>query len=248
MFREALHNHVIIVLLVISLVSQLTGVCFYIVYSKIDQVWLASPFFCNLWQFVDIGLFDMIGMLLAYAAIKRHVLIFHYIPLSLTIIYGLSVYIILIFFAPCENLYDYTQPLCGSPCYFSVYDLVIYDVTVNCIFPVVLMIFFNLTLIIRHIRQKQRVTQQIQWHKHRKMIFQLLSITLLLLIFYLPICILMMINSIIFIFLCLFSCSPNAFCLFAVDIKSLEQISMFCPAKNQITATVILMGTVTIRR
>jgi len=129
--REALHNHVIIVLLVISLVSQLTGVCFYVVYSKIDHVWLASPFFCNLWQFADIGLFDMIGMLLAYAAIERHVLIFHsslvntrrkrlifhYIPLSLTIIYGLSVYIILIFFAPCENLYDYTQPLCGSPCY-----------------------------------------------------------------------------------------------------------------------------------
>jgi len=110
--------------------------------------------------------------------------------------------------------------------------LVIYDITVNCIFPVVLMIFFNLTLIIRHIRQKQRVTQQIQWHKHRKMIFQLLSITILLLIFYLPICILMMINSIIFIFLCLFSCSPNAFCLFAVDIKSLEQISMLSCEKS----------------
>jgi len=98
----------------------------------------------------------MIGMLLAYAAIERHILIFHsslvntrrkrliffyYIPLSLTIIYGLCVYIILIFFGLCTIILNHCVVL-----------LVIYDTTVNCIFSVVLMILFNLILIIRHIR------------------------------------------------------------------------------------------------
>lgn len=207
--REALHNHMIIVLLVISLSSQVIDIGFYMIYSRIGSVWLATPFFCKLWQFINIGLFNMIGMLLAYSSFERHILIFHsslvstrrkrllfhYIPFSLTVIYGLTFYSYWILFPPCENFYDYTQPWCGYSCVLTIYPAVVFDAIFNCTFAIILMVFFNVTLIIRHIQQKRRIHQQIQWRKHRKMILQLLSVSLLLLIFYLPLVMLIMIQT-----------------------------------------------------
>ena len=132
----------------------------------------------------------MIGIVIAWGAIERHILvfyshylrstrkqvIFHYIPLFSFILYGYLFYIVMIFFPPCENFYETI--------------LNIYDTIVNCIFPTILIIFFNITLLVKHIRQKQRVQQVIQWRKHRKIILQSFSVCLLFLIFYLPLLVL----------------------------------------------------------
>ena len=122
--RQALHNHVIIVLLIIALMCNLIDIPAYITYLSLGYVWISTSAFCNLWWFIDIGLFDMIAMLMAFATIERHILVFrrgwvstqtkrfllHYLPLTILIIYDTVFYLVVIIFPPCENVYDYSQP------------------------------------------------------------------------------------------------------------------------------------------
>lgn len=197
---KELHNHVIILILCLTIAIQLIDVNFYILFAEFGRVWLSAPFFCNLWSFVAVGLYDLIAMLLTWAAIERHILIFHslllhtqkkrfifhYLPLFIVIIYNFSAHIYLIFFPPCETFYDYTQPWCGFPCYFSEPSLGSYDAVANYFLPISLIIIFNFALVVRFIRRKRRANLGFQWRKHRRMILQLLSISLLVLIFFVP--------------------------------------------------------------
>ena len=203
--RQALHNHVVIILLINAIPCYLIDVLSYIIFLQLGYVWIFTPAFCALWSFVDIGLFDMIAMLMAFAAIERHILVFHrrwmitrrkrilfhYLPLCLIVIYYFVFYISVIFFPPCENLFDSSQPWCGYPCYYDDTIIFMYDTVVNCIIPVLLIIILSIGLIVRFIRQKRRVRQRMRWRKHRKMVIQLLSISSLYLIFYLPLLILL---------------------------------------------------------
>ena len=198
--RKELQNHVIIAILFTALVIQLTDVNFYIVFAEFNHVWSSTWSFCAFWNLIAIGFFNLIAMLLAWAAIERHILvfhtslvntqkkrlIFHYIPLVLTIIYCLIVRIYSLYFPPCETIYDYTQPWCGYPCFYGVIDFLTYDTIMNYFLTVICIVIFNLALIIRYIRQRQRFQREIQWRKYRRMILQLLSVCLLVLIFFIP--------------------------------------------------------------
>lgn len=75
--RQALHNHVIIVLLIVALMSHLIDIPSYITFLRLSYVWIAKPAFCSFWSFVAIGLFDMLAMLMAFGSIERHILVFH---------------------------------------------------------------------------------------------------------------------------------------------------------------------------
>ena len=198
--RNELHNYVIILILILTIAIQLIDVNFYILFAGLGHVWLANPFFCNLWTLIATGFFNLLAMLLAWAAIERHILIFHstllntqknkiifhYCPLILIIIYSIIFRIYIIFFPPCETFHDYVEPWCGYPCYYGEASLGSYDGIVNYFLPIFLIIIFNLALVIRYIRQKQRANQEFQWRKYRRMILQLLSVSLLLLIFFVP--------------------------------------------------------------
>jgi hypothetical protein len=198
--RQSLNNHSIIVLLIIVLMSDVIDIPSYISFVYLGYVWLSTPSFCFFWWFVDIGLFDMIAILMAFATIERHILVFHsgwistrrkrffvhYIPLTLVIIYDILFYIYVLFFPPCENVFDYTQSWCSYPCYYDNQIVAMYDTIVNCIFPTSLIVIFSILLLVRYIRQKRRFQQAIQWRKCRKMVIQLLLISNLYLIFYLP--------------------------------------------------------------
>ena len=50
----------------------------YISFIYFGYVLISTPSFCLLWWFVDIGLFDMIAILMAFATIERHILVFHH--------------------------------------------------------------------------------------------------------------------------------------------------------------------------
>jgi len=92
-----------ILILILTIAIQLIDVNFYILFAGLGHVWLANPFFCNLWTFIATGFFNLLAMLLAWAAIERHILIFHsillntqknkiifhYCPLILIIIYSI---------------------------------------------------------------------------------------------------------------------------------------------------------------
>jgi phosphatidylglycerophosphate synthase len=57
---------------------------------------------------------------------------------------------------------------------------------VNQMLPILIIIIFSIALILRVLLQKHRLHQPIQWRKHRKMTIQLLSISILYLIFSFP--------------------------------------------------------------
>ncbi|CAF1343468.1 unnamed protein product, partial [Adineta steineri] len=54
--RQALHNHVIIILLSINLVVQLTGIPWNLSYYRLEYVSPQSQLFCIIWIVVDEGL------------------------------------------------------------------------------------------------------------------------------------------------------------------------------------------------
>lgn len=198
--RQGLHNHVIIALLIVALWSQLIDIPSYITYLYLGYVWIQHPLFCSLWLFVALGLFNMIGMLMAFGSIERHILVFHsqwlrtqrkrmlihYLPLFSVIFYGSVFYIVVCFFLHCENTFDYNQIWCSYTCFAGDTTFAMYDVIVNSIFPTLLIVIFSAALFIRYIWQKRRIQRGIQWRKHRKMAIQLLSVSSLHLMLNLP--------------------------------------------------------------
>ena len=199
--RRTLHNHSIIVLLCIGLIYQLVDIPWILYFYHYNIPVVATPTFCRFWIFIDFGLYTMTGILVAWISIERHILIFHnqwvstrkkrilyhYIPTIALILYCFIYYTVVIFFPSCESTFDYTLVNCGSfPCFFTIPMLATWELAVHGIVPTLIIAFFSLTLLLRVLWQKHRLHQVIQWRKHRKMTVQLLSITSLFLIFYVP--------------------------------------------------------------
>jgi sterol desaturase/sphingolipid hydroxylase (fatty acid hydroxylase superfamily) len=87
-------------------------------------------------------------------------------------------YIIVIFFLPCENVYDYTVPVCGaSPCYQSYGILGMWEFIVNTSIPILLEGIVSIGLVVRVLWQKRRLQQSANWRKHRRMMIQLFLIS-----------------------------------------------------------------------
>ncbi|CAF0809739.1 unnamed protein product [Adineta steineri] len=183
--RKVLNNHVIIVILIVGLFSQATDISNYLTYLRLGYIWPQTIVNCYVWWFVGATAYSLLGMLMAWTTIERHIIIFHhqwlntrkkrifihYIPLISIILYACIFYIVCVFFVSCDNTPDYTQYWCYGPCYLGVFGPNIFDTFVN---------------VIRVIKQKQRLRQQIHWHKYRRMIIQVLSCSLLYLLFNFP--------------------------------------------------------------
>ncbi|CAF1049282.1 unnamed protein product [Adineta steineri] len=183
--RKVLNNHVIIVILIVGLFSQATDISNYLTYVRLGYIWPQTIVNCYIWWFVGATAYSLLGMLMAWTTIERHIIIFHhqwlntrkkrifihYIPLISIILYACIFYIVCVFFVSCDNTPDYTQYWCYGPCYLGVFGPNIFDTFVN---------------VIRVIKQKQRLRQQIHWHKYRRMIIQVLSCSLLYLLFNFP--------------------------------------------------------------
>ena len=206
LLRNSLHNHVIILLLLSVLPTQLIDIPFYIVYLSLGYVWPSNSTFCLFWLFISIGIFDTIVIIMGYGSIERHILVFHhqwlikvkrriflhYIPLTVVIFYSLTFYIYAIFFPPCQTNFDYTKGWCSDPCYYNNEIISMYDTITNTILPTLTILVSNLALLFRVIIQKRRVTAQNRWRKHRKMIIQMVSVSSLFIIFNLPVAILIL--------------------------------------------------------
>ena len=199
--RRALNNHVFIVLLFINLTAELTDIAWTVDYYRTNVVWSATSGFCLLWMYFNEALFIATTMLVAWATIERHILIFHdqwvsnrtkrlafhYFPLLFLLFYCLALHFIVIFFPPCENTFDYTQVICGHPlCFYDIRGAALWDVIVHDLVPAMLIIIFSVALLLRILFRKRRMHQPISWRKHRKMAIQLLSIALLYLVIHVP--------------------------------------------------------------
>ncbi|CAF3216159.1 unnamed protein product [Rotaria socialis] len=199
--RHSLHNHVVLVLLIINFIIETTDIPWLIYYLKHGVNWLVTPFFCKTWKLLDIALYETISRLVAWAAIERHILVFHdrwlatkrkrfflhYLPIILIIAYNIVLNVAIIYFLSCDRPLYPSVPYCYF--YSCAYDSVafsLFELATSGILNAFCIAVFSAGLLIRIVRQKLRAHQEVNWRKQRKMTIQLLSITLLFYIFFLP--------------------------------------------------------------
>jgi hypothetical protein len=191
--RLALHYHAILSLLMVSLLTNLIEVPRIIDYLHRGIVTPQTNINCLIWQWCDYLLFGITNVLMVWAAIERHLLVFHahlyntskhrllfhYLPLITIFVYLIFFYSTAIFLIPCEQQFDFTQPLCGFPCYTGQPKISLYDLFAHTWLPLVLDIFLDICLVLRAMCRKRvgLYQQGVQWRKYRKMIFQLLLIS-----------------------------------------------------------------------
>ncbi|CAF3883514.1 unnamed protein product [Adineta steineri] len=164
-------------------------------------VWSQTPIFCMIWKFLDSCIYSSIAKLVAWASIERHIIIFHnkwvstkkkrllfhYIPLLLIVMYDVICYAIITPINNCNRKFSYTIPFCGySSCVYNSVSFIHFESVIDGFIPSLFIGFGSFFLVLRTISQKRRFHQQVQWKKHRKMTIQLLAITSLFYILYLP--------------------------------------------------------------
>lgn len=199
--RQALHNHVIIVLLFLGLIYEFTDIPWILYYNHTGVPMFQTPVFYIFWVFLDYAFYSLQIALFAWATIERHILIFHdkwlatrkkrlfvhYVPVIAIIIYYL-IYYSIVHFAPfCENSFD--DFLAGGifiPCLFSRTILGSWDLIVHQVIPTFIISISSVLLILRVVWQKKRLNQPVTWRRHRKMTIQLISLSCLYIIFNFP--------------------------------------------------------------
>ncbi|CAF1304965.1 unnamed protein product [Adineta steineri] len=200
--RHGLHNHAIIIVLFMCLITNLTTVPWLMYLALYGVAWIQTPTFCMIWKFFDTAPYTTIAKLVGWASVERHILIFHdqwvstkkkrffihYLPLIFIVLYGIVVYGITIPMNSCNRPFYYFIPFCNY--YSCIYDSVafsLYEFMTGGILCSVLIGFGSTFLVLRVIIRKRHLQQQqIQWRKHRKMILQLLSVSSLFIVLYLP--------------------------------------------------------------
>ena len=184
--RKAPKNHVAILLLSFSLITQLTVIPGMLYFYHVDGVWERPILLCQFWGFIDWTCYGIQVILVAYGSIERHILIFHnqwistktklfifhYLPLCFLIVYEILFYLFVFFFPPCGEFYTIEEPVCVDSCFMFYPEIATYDSIAHQILPPFVLSFFNILLIVRVIRQKSRFHQRIEWRKHRKMAVQ----------------------------------------------------------------------------
>ncbi|CAF3801770.1 unnamed protein product [Rotaria sp. Silwood1] len=195
-------NHVIACLLIASFIQKITDSPFTLYYLRWGIVVQETYTFCAIWNWLHYSLTCVSLHLLTWYCIERHLFIFHsqmmkkkyclilfhYIPLIVCSLYTPVFYIRYIFFPPkCVNVWYYTIMLCVAPCYtYTDKFLNSFDWLFHYGMPILIIIFVNLFLFCRIISKKVKRQQRIQWNRQKRMIIQLVFISLLYLIFMAP--------------------------------------------------------------
>jgi hypothetical protein len=208
--RHALHNHTILIILMANIILILTDFSWTLdSLRRPGHVLSSTEAFCMIWWVLDFTSYNTQTIILAWASIERHILIFHrqlistrkkrfyyhYLPPIILTTYLTSFYIVVIFFPPCQNEFDFAAVECGShTCYLDVMYLGLWDLIVHNLLPTLTIAVFSLALIYRVIAQRKRIHQPIRWRNYRRMSMQLLSLSAVYLFLNLPLTILMLVS------------------------------------------------------
>ena len=198
--RQSLPNHVLIALNIVTLVDVIFQQPGSMIFFRLNHVWPESPAFCIFLNYLDYLDYGLNLHLTVWALFERQVFIFdpsfcrnrrsrqlfHFVPLCAIIAYTVILYLGLIIFNPCENAFDYTQSWCGDLCFLQNHALYFFDWIVNGLLPIFLIVVLSAALLIRVVRQKHHVHQPFVWSKHRKLTMQLLSLSTLYIVCFLP--------------------------------------------------------------
>lgn len=199
--RIALHNHTIIVLLSLALINQLVDVPWHLDFLRKGIVSPATPAHCLVWWFVNLGIYNTTSLVLAWMSIERHIFVFHNrwvrnhrkrfmihsLPLILLLIYAMAYYTWVIFFPPCQHTFIYTLVICSAtPCYLHHAVIGIWDTGIHGGLSTVIVACFSIGLLVRVLVKRRHQYRIVHWRKYRKMILQLLPVSIMHLIFNLP--------------------------------------------------------------
>ena len=199
--RRSVKNHTIFILNLMAMLFVIIDVSLYLNFVRTGSVKPATPAHCIIWWYADIGIYYMCCLFTAWAAIERHLLVFnarwlsttlgrcigHHIPLISLLVYGFTFYTWMMIFPPCEHIYNYHLPVCGAnPCYFQHPIIGLWEFGFNACATSMIVVVFSAALFFRVFIHKRALRQPLQWRKHRKMTFQLLSISTVATVFNMP--------------------------------------------------------------
>ncbi|CAF1467113.1 unnamed protein product [Adineta steineri] len=193
--RQALYNHIIIASLFVDFIILSVDLTCHLGFLRLGYLAPSTPALCLVWQLVDYGFWYGDLFLKSWAAIERHILIFHshllntswkrllfhYLPLVFVTFYTPIVYTYLIFFYPAEHIYDYTVLSCSGPYYYYGIPawLIWYESLFHYVIPIFILIIFSNALFIRIIIQKSRLNVTQGWRQYRKMTIQLVFVSVI---------------------------------------------------------------------
>jgi hypothetical protein len=199
--RRALNNHFIIILLFNGLIYELIDVPMMLHFYRFGDAWKLTPSLFQFWPFIDYICYTTEILVFAWASIERHILVFHnrwvstkkkrffihYLPLLTLPIYCFIYYFFTVIFLSCKTL-SMQSAVNGVPipCIFFYPIIGSWETMAHQIIPTFTISIFNVALILRVLWQKTRLRRAIQWRKQRKMIIQLLPISILYLLFNFP--------------------------------------------------------------
>lgn len=199
--RRFHHNYIIIILLFLGFFYELTNIPFHLRNDFYGTPWLASNNFYIFWVFLDYSLYSIQISLFAWASIERHILIFkdswlstrvkrlfiHYLPPLAIMIYYLIYYCMIYFNTPCNYPFnDYLNGGLYVPCAFDRTFWSAWELLAHQTIPTLIIMIFSLSLLIRVVKQKHHMQRSINWRQHRKMTIQLLSISIIYVVFNTP--------------------------------------------------------------
>ncbi|CAF1613897.1 unnamed protein product [Adineta ricciae] len=197
--RQRINNHVVLVLLILTFIQVTGELPLTLNFLHTGSAVVSSREFCQFWIIFNYMLFTCSLWTMAVASIQRYWLVFHrtffdrhlfllhYIPLCLCILYPVVLYSYLVTRYSCVNNYDYSLWTCGGACYLYEPVLGTLDWVVNGCINVLLSTFATLLIVIRVLIQKSRVTTQRSiWNRSRRLIVQLVALSTLYILVWLP--------------------------------------------------------------
>jgi hypothetical protein len=197
-----LDHHTILCILIthfLSIISELPFSLCYLAYG-----YMRSIEYCTFWMYWHYMLNTTSLFLTMFASIEfylfifyqhffiKHKVFFHYILLTFACLVNMSLYIYLVVFYPCSQNYQnhFTDFMCGGACFLHTIFLKKFIPIIDIILPCFILFAFNIMIIFRFINLSRRVrllstfTNTMSRTRHR--IIQLLLISLMNLVVYLP--------------------------------------------------------------
>ena len=189
--RQSVYNQIVIILLCVNFFFVIIPLSASEAFFFTSHVRPESDIFCALWTWIHYCPDICNLFLMAFFCGQRHWLLFrlnpmrsrrnrilyHYVPITVCIIYPCVFYFVLIFLYPCKSTYDYSQLLCSYPCYFNTEIIGNFDTFANNWIPIILIPVLSMALLIRFLFQRRRMRlNMFQWKRDRKMVIQLLSV------------------------------------------------------------------------
>lgn len=200
MLYNRMNHHVVLLILICDFLLITTELPISLNYLALGQIQTVKM--CTFWIYWDYTLQATSLILTMYASIERYLLVFykhtlnkhkillHFVPTTIATIYIPTLYLYMIVLFPCVSYqeYDLTAFICGGSCYLENTVTNAYDTIVDTAVPCLIIVIFNLLIITRVSALKRRVSlsNPHMVSRNRRMILQLLGISLMCLIAWIP--------------------------------------------------------------